>query len=538
MRAVAPLLGPILIAALCGSAGAQTTRSVGQPTPAVESETPEIEAELSPRSLLPKEPLLDGPVDPATYLLGPGDVLGLTLQGTIQRFERLIVTPEGTVLIPGAGQVSVAGIPLEEARSLILAEVGRAFRNVRVTVTLVQLRRFVISVLGQVAQPGQYYASQVERVADAIQMAGGPIPGSSARLIHLTRRDGTKLHCDLLWFSRTGDLDANPNLSDGDIVMVDYHRHGILMNGDLFEPGEIEHIEGDSLGGLIRLAGGLRQSATLDTVEIARFLPGRVTPTWIYLTSNGSIDQRKILSTRIEPRDVVLIRTDPDWDIRFNVEIRGEVAYPGIYNIDEERTTLSDLVARAGGFTPEASLREATIDRLIDDTIKDPEYERLLLVPPADMTETEYEYFKMRGRQRLGRMAVDFVKLFRHGDRSQDILLKANDKINIPREKDYVTLSGQVAIPGNIGYRPGLKADDYIKRGGGYAWKAAKGRTVVIRATTGEWIKKGDVDEIGPGDTIWVPEKPDRDWYSYFKDSVVILSQVATIYLVIKTSTE
>ena len=44
--------------------------------------------------------------------------------------------------------------------------------------------------------------------------------------------------------------------------------------------------------------------------------------------------------------------------------------------------------------------------------------------------------------------------------------------------------------------------------------------------------------QIGPGDTIWVPEKPDRDWYALFKDSVVILSQVATIYLVIKTSTE
>jgi hypothetical protein len=43
---------------------------------------------------------------------------------------------------------------------------------------------------------------------------------------------------------------------------------------------------------------------------------------------------------------------------------------------------------------------------------------------------------------------------------------------------------------------------------------------------------------IGPGDTIWVPDKPDRDWYTMLKETLLILSQVATVYLVIKTSTK
>ncbi len=129
-------------------------------------------------------------------------------------------------------------------------------------------------------------------------------------------------------------------------------------------------------------------------------------------------------------------------------------------------TTLSELIARAGGFTSDASLREATLVRKVDESIKDPEYERLRLVPAADMSRTEYEYFKMRGRQRVGLMAVNFVDLFESGDKNQDVLLRDGDIIMVPLKKTYVTLAGQVAIPGNIRYEPGLTVDDYIARSG------------------------------------------------------------------------
>jgi protein involved in polysaccharide export with SLBB domain len=531
-----PALALLIIAT--GLAGAQTGSQTGGTPGPIQQGITDQEPLGPPHPTQLEKPLLEGPVDPSTYLLGPGDILGLTLQGTIQRFEKLAVTPEGMILIPGAGRVSVAGISLEKAREEIVAEVGRAYRNVRIMITLLQLRRFVISVLGQVQNPGQYYVSQTERVSEAINMAGGAMPNASQRSIRLIRRDGSSSPCDLLRFWRTGDLDANPNLRDGDIVMVDFRREGVLLNGDVYKPGEIEYIDSDSLGGLIRIAGGLTQSAILDTVEIARYLPGSVVPGLFYLTRDHPGDEDRILSFPLQPRDVILIRTDPDWDIRYTVEIRGEVRYPGVYVVDEDKTLLTDIIERAGGFTPEASLREASLVRRIDESIKDAEYERLLLVPPADMNRTEYEYFKMRGRQRLGLMAVDFFKLFVGEDRSQDVILRAGDVIDVPPQKTYVTLAGQVAIPGNIRFEPGLNVKDYITRGGGYAWKASKGKTVVIRAATGEWVSKGDIDEIGPGDTIWVPEKPERDWFSVFKDSIVILSQLATIWLVVKTSTD
>lgn len=483
------------------------------------------------------QPLLEGPIDPATYILGPGDVLGLTVQGTIQRYDELTVSPEGTVLIPGAGPVAVAGSSLESSRTLIETEVARSYRNVRVIVSLLRLRRFAIFVLGHVASPGQYEASQADRVSGGIQKAGGPLPNASDRSIHLIRRDGTRVPCDLLRLWRTGDLGADPQLQDGDIVIVDSRREGVMVNGEVNKPGQIEFLEGDSLGGMIRLAGGLTQRATLDTIEIARYESGSTVPTLSYLLGGSPDGQSDLFGFALEARDAIQIRTDPNWDIRHRVELKGEVRFPGTYIVDEDQTALSTLIARAGGFTPDASLREATLVRRVDESIKDPEYERLRLIPPADMSRTEYEYFKMRGRQRLGLMAVNFADLFEKGDESQDVILRDGDVVTVPLRKTYVTLAGQVAIPGNIRYEPELDIDDYIARAGGYAWNAAKGRTVLIRASTGEWIGRGSADKIGPGDTIWVPEQPDRDWYTMFKETLLILSQVATIYLVIRTST-
>lgn len=496
------------------------------------------------------EPLLERTIDGSGYTLGPGDVLGLSLQGTISKATDLVVSPEGTVLIPGAGEVHLAGRSLDEARRVIRAEVARAFRNVQVSVTLLRLRRFTIFVLGQVRNPGQYTASPVDRVSEGVRLAGGLLDPrdvsqrttlaerSSERSVHLIHQDGSVERADLLRFRRTGELSANPSVRDGDVILVDFRQDGVLLHGEVHSPGEFEFVSGDTLGGVIELAGGLTQRAMLDTVEVARYRSGSAVPELLRLSGRSANDRAALFAFRLEARDAILIRTDPDWDIRHTVNVTGEVAYPGVYAIEEDRTTLSELIERAGGFTRDASLREAKLVRRVDETIKDAEYERLRTVSPADMSHDEYEYFKMRSRQRLGLMAVDFEALFERNDHTQDATLRDDDQVQVPPKKAYVTLAGQVALPGNIAYEPGLTLDEYVTRGGGYAWKGAKGKTVVIRASTGEWIPKNEAHRIEPGDTIWVPERPEREWYALFKDSLTLTAQLATIFLVIRSSTQ
>ena len=130
---------------------------------------------------------------------------------------------------------------------------------------------------------------------------------------------------------------------------------------------------------------------------------------------------------------------------------------------------------------------------------------------------------------------VDFLRLFRGQDQSEDITLRNGDLIFVTQNRETVLVTGQVAVPGAMTFNPTFGVEDYIERSGGYGWNARKGKTRVIRAKTGEWIWANEVDSLGPGDTIWVPDKPYRDWWSIFSEGLATTGQVVTIFLVVDT---
>ncbi|HET9235523.1 MAG TPA: SLBB domain-containing protein, partial [Candidatus Eisenbacteria bacterium] len=241
----------------------------------------------------------------------------------------------------------------------------------------------------------------------------------------------------------------------------------------------------------------------------------------------------------LQPEDVLLVRVRPESRLRELVEIRGEVKYPGSYPIDEGKTRLSELIAWAGGLTPDAFLAEAKLIRggLAEPT-DDPEFERLKKIPVADMQEREYGYFKMKSRQLPGQMVVNFDQALNHGSQRDDILLERGDVVDIPTLKEYVQLLGMVARPGNVTYRPGLNASGYVREAGGFADRADKGDMRVIKAGTGEWMKPGEAGKLSPGDVVFVPEKQGADFWRLFRDTLTVAAQLAAIYLVFETATD
>ena len=106
-------------------------------------------------------------------------------------------------------------------------------------------------------------------------------------------------------------------------------------------------------------------------------------------------------------------------------------------------------------------------------------------------------------------------------------------EIPVPTRRDFVSVLGMVADPGNVLHSPGYDPEDYIRLAGGFAEKADKGKARVIRAAGGEWISLKDVHGIEAGDTIWVPEKPERQFWQTFKDIIAVTTQIVTIYLVV-----
>jgi protein involved in polysaccharide export with SLBB domain len=502
---------------------------------------------------------LDRPIDPSTYFIGPGDKLRIFIWGDIQAQYDVTITPEGKVLIPTVGPVNISNMLLSDAKLEIKNSVLKRFRNVEVTTDLMALRSFKVSVGGAVNLPGVYTANAVTRVSEIITMAGGflgeqvdenkyrdiseplivPSGVASHRNIIVRRITGNVDTADVLLFEQAGDLRYDYKVVDGDEIFVPLREQEINLYGvfgGVRNPAFFEYSYRDSLTDLIKLAHGLTLNADSSKAELVRFNPDGKT------TRSESIDLKQILAGEapnmlMKPDDRVYIKIISDFNEKDQVLVLGEVQHPGFYAIIPDSTRLSQLIREAGGFTKSASLAEAEMTRFVDKNIADREFERLKQMNVADMSDLEYEYFKVKSREKPGRVAVDFQALY---DKSgvNDIKLRNGDVILIPKVSQVVNVSGEVANPGLLAYRPEYNYLDYIDLAGGYSFRANKGKVRIIRAVTGEWKKAKKGTLLKPGDTILIPEKKKWDYFTTIKDIIAVTANVATIYLVIKQATQ
>lgn len=478
---------------------------------------------------------LEGEIDRTTYTLGPGDRLALWLSGERVRVTMLDVTPEGVVLPDPAGPVPVSGLTVDESEEAIRRALAVFYHNVTIRVQLAEIRFFQIHVLGEVESPGAYTVSAVERAASAIEKAGGVSTIGSQRNIRIHHLSGKDARVDLVSYELLGGLENNPLVSAGDVVYVPPLEQTATVLGAVFRPGRIELRPGDTIGDLVSLAGGPTQRASLESVELERFEkdnPARSERLFLNLdglNGVGSRDAHRVLKNG----DRLFIRSIPKWHEEHTILVEGEVQYPGWYAIEGDEELLSEIIDRAGGFTPQAALGSATVVRAERDTVVDREFLRLKNMPVADMSKTEYEYFKFRSRERPGEMVADFEKLFVEGDPSHDLVLRNGDVITVPRKPRTVSVEGQVASPGHVIFSPGRGVDYYVTQAGGYSWNANRGKARVIKVRSGEWKWPKQVKSLEPGDTIWVPEKREINWWPLFMDVTRVLAQLATVYIVV-----
>jgi polysaccharide export outer membrane protein len=488
----------------------------------------------------PQDQVLESSVDPAEYMLGTGDELSIDIWGEINANHSLTVTPEGTLLIPGVGRIEVGGEYLAQAKDLISQAVLKSYRNARVTLTLLKLKRVKVIVAGTAETPGVYSVYANTRISEVIAEAGGFLEGASRRKIKVTHPDGNISTVDVFRFERIGDRSRNPYVLGGDVIFIpraDIKVNTVGVYGAVKLEGEFEYAPHDSLLDLIELAYGLTMDVDFLKADLVRFNPDDLTTKTLTVNLKGLVKgSNPAENIPILPDDRLYIRTIPKFHKKDQAVVQGEVYYPGAYHIEEDITRLSEIIAKAGGFTPNASLAEAEMVRYYN--VVDPEFERLKKIPVADMTASEYDYFRLRSREKEGRVACDFEKLLGQGLKVHDVTLKNGDFINIPPKSMVVNVSGSVINPGLVPYEPDRDYNYYIDRAGGFSWKARKNSILIVKGQTGERAKPSKRRKIDPGDTILVPEKPDRDYWKLFKDTMLVLGNIATVYLVIDQATK
>jgi len=504
---------------------------------------------LAPKGQLPPttQAVFEGPVDPETFRLGPGDLLNIFLwRPTVTQFP-VRINAEGEAVIPTVGPVKVAGISLSAAKEAIFRKILERFSGAEVTVSLDEVREFRVHVCGAVTMPGSYLVPATARVADAILLAGGllrrpraewdttsVVVASQRRIQILASQTATAPRpVDLLLFERAGDTKANPYLQDGDVIWAPFKEEGpsaVGVFGGVSAPGVFEYVSGDHVASLVKLAGGTLASAKLSQSYLVRANGQHVT-----------ISDPSTQEVEVQPGDRLYVPMEYKEQQFGTATIKGEVARPGSYPVEIGRTTLRQVLEAAGGVLPTAAANSARLVRAPSE-FRDAEKSRLLrpreIGSPLGETSFDAELRAAYERWLGTTVVLDLSQLLETDTPKDDIVLQDGDILEIPKYPLGVRVVGCVNQSGETAYHPDWNLEDYLKVVGGVSRGGWKAQARVVKASTGSVVLYSSRVRLDPGDIVFVPSKQPTTAWTQIKDGVAVVSQLATIVLIVITASK
>ena len=218
------------------------------------------------------------------------------------------------------------------------------------------------------------------------------------------------------------------------------------------------------------------------------------------------------------------------------VEIRGEVAGPGAYEL-RRGETLSSLILRAGGYADTAWLPGAVLLRKTEKARQAEELAGIVKRLEAAVRETGPGEAESGPMRRLldalrnfppsGRVPVRLSHPRLMINSPQDLLIEEGDNLFIPPAPRTVRVSGAVRSPGEYPASPGARLSGLAASAGGFLPGADVDGVILLKADgTARMLSEGwiewnealgrweisafrkDRPRIEPGDTIFVPKTP------------------------------
>jgi len=498
-------------------------------------------------------PVADVPVGP-DYIVGPGDVLQAYMWGMVDNIFSLPVNRKGEIFLPKVGALPVWGMPFVQVQDLIKTQLAKYFSGFRLSLTMSELRSIQVFVVGEVIRPGVYTISSLSTVTNALFAAGGPSKLGSLRNIQLRRNNHIVGTIDLYDFLQRGDRTNDFRLESGDTVFVPPIGSVVGITGNVKRPAIYEVKEPLTLGELVEMAGGVTVLGYLQRIQVERIQDRERKVVMDLEFKDPSDFQQSSREVKLHDGDLVIVfQVDPS---RYKfVSIKGNVRRPGDYEL-KSKMTLKGLIARAEGILEGTYLERAEVSRFKDDRTREiipvdlrklfngdasanlplqqwdvvTIYHLSEVIPPkfVDISGAVYKpgqyeltpnirlsdlIFRAGGLKltaslknaELYRMAVDGQSqvvpidlsnvLNGRGKTGNDLLLKEGDHLFIKegeREKNLVTLSGEVRYPGVYAVTKGERLSSVLKRAGGFTQEAYFKGAVFIR----ERVKQQEQQEL------------------------------------------
>jgi protein involved in polysaccharide export with SLBB domain len=269
---------------------------------------------------------LETAIDPETYIVGPGDVFNIEVEGLEAYSANLTVSPEGKLILPTLGAYDVEGKSVAEVRRIVAEQSRTKYIGGQIKVNLVAVRSIRVHVTGQVAEPGTYQAKAVFRISDLITLAGGLNPWANARAIELRRQGQSTQMIDYFSFLAEGRIEENVAVRGGDIIYVPsvYSSNAtVQVEGRVQSPGLFAIHHDENAEEFLFRINALQQNSDLSNAVIIRKSDltdeDEELPLFKQTPGNGK-------SLTLKPDDILRIPA-----IRDSVYVQGDCLNPGSY---------------------------------------------------------------------------------------------------------------------------------------------------------------------------------------------------------------
>ena len=230
--------------------------------------------------------------DPRLYVVGPNDVLTITVYNQPQLSGKFVVEADGTFAYPLLGRVAAGGLSIRAVEDKVRQGLANGFlKDPQITATVDQYRSQQIFVMGEVKQPGPLQFTGSMTLIEALARAGSITEraGTEALVVHSDAGGaavpaqiasantalGEAIRIDLQKL-QSGALAQNLTLRPGDTIFVP-RAQTVFVSGNVRMPGEYVIRVGMTVRQALALAGGVTDRGSTRRVQIIRLVNGKET---------------------------------------------------------------------------------------------------------------------------------------------------------------------------------------------------------------------------------------------------------------------
>ncbi len=401
-----------------------------------------------------------------------------------------------------------------------------------------------VNITGAVFRPGYYELHSDMTLKDLIQRADGLREDAyiaRGQIIRL-KEDLTK---EIVPFSVQDILNnkSSIRLKREDSVVIKSildlrDQYYISIQGEIRSPGYYDYSDNLSIRDIILQSGGLTDAAYPQRIEVARLIRRDTLTNEDVRTSEvieiTDVEDLALKENNItlHPFDVITIRRKPGYLELQSVTVTGELQYPGPYVLSKREERVSDLIKRAGGFTPEAYVDAAYIKRY--NNTEENRLKRQKIIRIQDQLNDSTDMVTGDIEREFDQIPLNMSKILRTSGSPEDVVLQPQDQLYVPKFNAQIRISGNVLFPTQIPYNDNYNLRDYISAAGGVSNEGKKSKIYVLYAngkarSTRTFLFFKNYPPIKPGTEIVVPQKAEKRNRLSTGEAVGIASALASL---------